>query len=278
MKKDRICYPIDAGGLFYPLLRSKKSESIFTITLLMLDDVDPVALSQATEEALKRFPTMAVRLRAGYSKHYFEHNSLSLPIVEWDGKCLVPINRKQNNYHNIRVSFKGKKIVFDFFHSVTDANGALRFIKYVCYEYAKLIGKDVSDIQNVDLDASESEGEIEDSFLKYYKKVPFNMEQVKALIGQKPILLGGVPAEKSFSCRELVAQEVLELAREKKTTVTALLGGLLVYSIVKTREKLDGKKSVILHRENKGNGFPQALRTSCYALCLPAGRDTAHDC
>ena len=246
MKKDRIYYPIDSGALFYPVIRTRRSESIFTYTLLMLDDVNPEMLSKAVEESFLRFPTMAVRLRVSYSKHYFENNKLPLPIREWDGKVLAPINRKKNNYHNIRISYKGKKIVFDFFHSVTDANGALRFLKYVCYEYAKLIGKDVSEITDVDLNSRESEGEIEDSFIKYYQKTSFRLEDIKSLIGEKPITIGGNPAPKTFTCRELVAKEVIDLAREKKTTVTALLGGILAYSIIKTREKIDYRKSLIL--------------------------------
>ena len=246
MKKDRVYYPIDSGALFYPVIRSKKSESLFTFTLLMLDDVDPEKLSLAVEEALKRFPTMAVRLRAGYSRHYFEHNTLPLPIKEYDGKVLAPINRRKNNYHNIRISYIGKKIVFDFFHAVTDANGALRFIKNVCFEYARMLGKDVSDIKDVDINLRETDGEIEDSFLKYYQKTKFDMDDIKSLIGQKPITIGGIPSKNSISCRELVAKEVIDLARSKNTTVTALLGGILAYSIIKTREKIDGKKSIIL--------------------------------
>lgn len=246
MKKDRVFFPIDSGALFYPVIRTRKSESIFTYTLLMLDDVNPEMLSKAVEKSFLRFPTMAVRLRAGYSKYYFENNKLPLPIIEWDGKVLAPINRKKNNYHNIRISYKGKKIIFDIFHSVTDANGALRFIKYVCFEYARLIGKDVSDIVDVDLNARESEGEIEDSFLRYYQKGSFKLSNVKSLIGDAPIILGGYPSKNSFSYREFVTQEIINLAKSKNTTVTALIGGVLAYSIVKTREKLDSKKSIIL--------------------------------
>ena len=246
MRKDRIYYPIDSGALFYPVIRTRKSESIFTYTLLMSDDVNPEKLSIAVEESLKRFPTMGVRLRAGYSKHYFERNILPLPVVKYNGKVLEPINRKKNNYHNIRVSYIQKMIVFDFFHSVTDANGAIRFIKYVCFEYARLMGKDVSDITDVDLNARESEGEIEDSFLKYYKKGSFKLSNVKSLVGDPPITLGGNPSENSFSCREFASQDIINLAKSKNTTVTALMGGVLAYSIVKTRSKIDGKKSIIL--------------------------------
>ena len=97
MRKDRIYYPIDSGALFYPVIRTRKSESIFTYTLLMSDDVNPEKLSIAVEESLKRFPTMGVRLRAGYSKHYFERNTLPLPIVKYNGKVLISFDIINNS-------------------------------------------------------------------------------------------------------------------------------------------------------------------------------------
>ena len=67
-------YPLDNSALFYPIMATKKAQSLFRITVRLKDEVDGTLLEEALNKVLFRFPTYKTRLKKGYAWHYLEEN------------------------------------------------------------------------------------------------------------------------------------------------------------------------------------------------------------
>lgn len=246
MKDKKTTYALDTSSRFYPIFNTKKDQSLFRYTVIMKDDVNPDVLKDSANAALRRFHSMSVKLKAGYAWYYFEHIDTELPIFEFDNTVLSAIDRKKNNGHNIKVSYKGKLIVVDFFHAVCDGSGAMEFLKVMMAHYAKAIGLNPN-LKNVrDLDAITSEEEVENYFHKVYEPIKLKEVNLKELLGDKPILLGGTLAHKSADGISVPQDEIKALCKKYNATVTSFISGVLMYSIARTREHVEKKKSIVL--------------------------------
>ena len=257
MKEKKITYALDTSSRFYPIFNTKKDQSLFRYNVIMKDDINVDVLRDSANATLRRFHSMSVKLKAGYAWHYFEHIDTELPIFEFDNTVLSPIDRKKNNGHNIRVSYLGKMIVVDFFHAVCDGSGAMEFMKVLLANYAKGIGLNPNLEKVRDLDAMTSEEEVENYFHKVYEPIRLKEVNLKELLGDKPILLGGTLAHKSTDGVVIPQEDVKKLCKEYNTTVTGFLSGVLMYSIARTRETIEKKKSIVLMVPiNLRNFFP----------------------
>ena len=74
MKKDKPelkRYRLDVSAQFYPIISTKKAQSLFRLSAVMDKKVDGGILQRAAEDVLVRFPTFKVRLKKGYAWYYF---------------------------------------------------------------------------------------------------------------------------------------------------------------------------------------------------------------
>ena len=62
-------YPLDNSALFYPIMATKKAQSLFRITVRLKDEVDGNLLEEALNKVLYRFPTYKTRFNKGYAWH-----------------------------------------------------------------------------------------------------------------------------------------------------------------------------------------------------------------
>ena len=95
---------------FYPVLTTRNTQSIFRLSALLDDKVDPEKLRQALCEAIVRFPLFKVRQRTGVFWYYFEENEEPFNIFEDDGILLRRIDTKKTNGYQFRLCYFGKKI------------------------------------------------------------------------------------------------------------------------------------------------------------------------
>ena len=58
-------YRLDVSAQFYPIISTRRAQSLFRLSAVMESAVDPEILRAAAEDVLKRFPTFKVRLRKG---------------------------------------------------------------------------------------------------------------------------------------------------------------------------------------------------------------------
>ncbi|MBR7162446.1 MAG: hypothetical protein IKD35_00570 [Clostridia bacterium] len=60
-------YNLDNSALFYPIMASKKSQSLFRLSVVLCDEVDQEVFRQAVVKTMDRFPVFKTCLKMGYA-------------------------------------------------------------------------------------------------------------------------------------------------------------------------------------------------------------------
>ena len=133
-------YRLDNAANLYPAICGKKRPGVFRVSADLHDLIQPLILQQALNITLRRFPGFSVKLRAGLFWHYFIHSSELLNIQEDVSNPCTDISSKENNGFLMRVRYHNSRIAVEFFHSVTDGSGAMKFLKTLIAQYLSLLG------------------------------------------------------------------------------------------------------------------------------------------
>lgn len=228
-------FEIDHSAKFYPIMSTKKAQSLFRISAIMNETVDKDKLQIALNDVLPRFEAYKVRLKKGYAWHFFEYNDAPCKVFA-EETLLKPINPDETNGYWFRVSALGNKIVLEIFHALADGNGALAFLKSIVKRYRELLGVEVDDEGTIDWQSQPHQEETEDSFEKNYKPISFGQMNLKALAGKVPHRIKGTLSKDGYEVSEGVADsaDILKKAKEIGVSFTAYIAGVLAFSIEKT--------------------------------------------
>lgn len=250
--ENKSWHRLDNSGKIYPFNLKNNIQNLFRISAVMKEDVNPDVLTDALQSAIRRYPFFNVCLRRGVFWHYLEELD-GRPEVTADSDLLIKdIDTIRTYGFNFRVSYYGRKISIDCFHALCDGNGCMEFFKTILFEYLRLSGHTIDGQERVLLPNSPVLAEeSEDGFLKYAKKVKLkDLKGVDELRGKKAfnftdfrfdykgtgVVQGTVDTAK-----------LLELSRKHNSTVTAFVGGALIYAICKAKiSKPDGNLPVVL--------------------------------
>lgn len=228
-------FEIDHSAKFYPIMSTKKAQSLFRIYAIMYETVDKDKLQIALNDVLPRFEAYKVRLKKGYAWHFFEYNDAPCKVFA-EETLLKPINPDDTNGYWFRVSALGNKIVLEIFHALADGNGALAFLKSIVKRYRELLGVEVDDEGTIDWQSQPHQEETEDSFEKNYKPISLGQMNLKALAGKVPHRIKGTLSKDGYEVSEGVADsaDILKKAKEIGVSFTAYIAGVLAFSIEKT--------------------------------------------
>ena len=96
-------YPLDNAGLLYSAIQKENYSAVYRFSALMREKVDPVALQQAVDQTMPRFPGFGVRIRRGAFWCYLEPNPAPGPFVRPDmANPCQPVRFKEDNGWLIR--------------------------------------------------------------------------------------------------------------------------------------------------------------------------------
>lgn len=234
-KTQKMRFEIDHSAKFYPIMSTKKAQSLFRIYAIMYETVDKDKLQIALNDVLPRFEAYKVRLKKGYAWHFFEYNDAPCKVFA-EETLLKPINPDDTNGYWFRVSALGNKIVLEMFHALADGNGALAFLKSIVKRYRELLGIEVDDEGTIDWQSQPHQEETEDSFEKNYKPISLGQMNLKALAGKVPHRIKGTLSKDGYEVSEGVADsaDILKKAKEIGVSFTAYIAGVLAFSIEKT--------------------------------------------
>ena len=234
-KKGLRKYKLDTSALFYPIMATKKAQSLFRLTVTLCDQVDGELLRQAIAETMERFPVFKTRLRMGYAWHYLGENTEEVKVFDRSKGVLKPINPKETNGYLFRVVYEGKSIILEMFHGICDGTGASIFFKGFLQRYRQLQGVEVDCENAVDLNAEYSEEENEDAFKRYYTPIKFKDADIKSLTGVKPQLITGTVNPNGYTTETYFGtySQMGKLAKERGVSFTAFVAGVMAYSIAK---------------------------------------------
>jgi len=235
MKKKTNWYRLDNSGMIYPLVITEKTQSLYRIGAKLAEDVNPNFLRVAVNTALERYPYFRVELKKGLFRHYLDENTRAPLIEEDDGVLLKILNFRKNRYFLFRVTYFGKRIFMDFFHGVTDANGAMEFLKTILYYYFKTANDPIPRDNVLTLSSPERPEETEDAFRRYYTKTSFKKGLQKMASGFAFQVRGRQFDYEGFGLVQgtVDTQKLLDRAHFYHCSLTEYLSALALLSVAK---------------------------------------------
>lgn len=222
---------LDNAAKIYPAAMRRNWSNVFRESITLNEDIDPDILQSALEVTVRRFPSMAVRMRKGAFWYYLEQLEHAPGVQEDKPYPILPMKNKDIHTCAFRVLYYKNRIALELFHALTDGNGALVFLKTLGAEYIEQkYGREIPAQKGI-LDRAEEPPleELEDSFLKYSGEVKAGRKEATAyrLTGTKE-----TDGYKNLICMMMDSREVLNTAHQYKTTVTGLMVSVLIAAIV----------------------------------------------
>lgn len=240
-------YKLDNAAKIFPFIYSPKDTNSFRISCVFKEEINSLLLMPSLKKALKRFPTFCVRLKNGLFWQYFDHNS-SVPLIkEEDPNLCLSVHPKKNNGFLFTLSYNGKRLILEVFHSLSDGTGALEFFKCICYYYLVECGYNIQNNGEVLTDEYEKLAlEKEDSFSWSYD------ERIKPHDGEENAyqLKGHFYPDVFSGIVHLIMplDKLKEVTNKYDATITQYLSGCIlkaIYDIYYCRET-NPKKAVAL--------------------------------
>lgn len=214
--------PLDNAAKIYPAARRNNWSNMFRLSASLTEPVDKAVLQTALDVTVRRFPSIAVRLRRGMFWYYLQELETVPPIREESSYPLTRMSRQETRSCAFRVLVHENRIAVEFFHSLTDGTGGLIFLKSLLAEYLQQkygihIPAEHGVLGRLEMP---SEAELEDSFPKYAGAISASRKETTAW------RYTGTPETAGFlnvTCFELDSSKVVELAHAHKVTVTTFL-------------------------------------------------------
>ena len=160
---------LDNAAKIYPAARRRTWTNAFRLSATLTEKVDVEILQSALDVTARRFPSISVRLCTGFFWYYLEELSHAPEIRSEMSYPLENMRDSDLKTCAFRVLVYENRIAAEFFHSITDGNGGLIFLKSLVAEYLhQKYDMEIPTTHGVfDRLAEPTEEEMEDSFLKY---------------------------------------------------------------------------------------------------------------
>jgi len=231
---------LDNAAKIFPAVKRKNWSNVFRLSATLFEPIEPSVLQSALEVTANRFPSIAVRIRRGLFWYYLEE-IIKVPKIKQD----EPYPCSNMHFRDIRkcafrVLYYENRIAVEFFHALTDGNGGLVFLKTLVAEYLSQKHSKIFTSGYGVLDRMEepTEGELEDSFLKYEGQVKCSRRETNSYH------LTGTKERNGFldiTTGILDVNEVLSKARFYKVSLTTLLVSVMIASIVEIQDEAQPK-------------------------------------
>ena len=234
---------LDNAAKIYPAAQRQNWSNVFRLSTTLSEEIDCAVLQSALDVTVRRFPSMATRLRRGVFWYYLEQLQNAPQLRQEYSYPLTRMQRREVHRCAFRVIVYKKRLAVEMFHSLTDGSGALIFLKSLLAEY-------LQQKHGIRIPAEEgvlgrleepTEAELEDSFPKYAG--PLNASRRENTAWR----LSGTAEEEGFlhlTCFRLSVAEALAKAHEYGVTLTAFLSAVMLDALqqLQAQQVSDPKK------------------------------------
>lgn len=226
-------YKLDLSAIVYPTLQRRDFSSVYRLSVVLKEEIDPEVLQKALDMTLPRFPTYKAAIRKGLFWRYLEPNHRPGPFVQPDVKnpC-QPMYFKANNRYLVRVYYYRNRISFEAHHSLGDGTGGMCVLETLTATYLRLLGHD--EIRNegfvLDINAEPEPGELEDAYMRYA-----NAKVCPPRLQEKAYRVRGT-AEPFYTLNIIdgimSVREVMEVSKRYHCTITEYLNAVLLQALL----------------------------------------------
>lgn len=231
-------YKLDLSAIVYPTLQRRDFSSVYRLSVVLKEEVDPQVLQKALDMTLPRFPTYKAAIRKGLFWRYLEPNNRPGPFVQEDVKnpC-QPMYFKANNRYLVRVYYFGKRIALEAHHSLGDGTGGMCVLQTLTATYLRLLGHE--GITNggfvLDIHEEPDKEELEDAYMRYA-----NAKVCPPRLGEKAYRVRGT--KEPFYTLNIVdgilsVSQVMAVAKKYNATITEYLNAVLLYALLQKQEE-----------------------------------------
>lgn len=234
--KKEVWYKLDLSAIVYPTLQRKDFSSVYRLSVLLKEEIDPALLQKALDMTLSRFPTYKVAIRKGLFWRYLEPNNRPGPFVTPDIKnpCM-PMPFKANNRYLLRVYYYGRRISLEAHHCLGDGTGGMCVLQTLTAVYLGLLGHSITPSGFVlDIKSSPESEELEDAYMRYA-----NARVRPPRPGEKTYRVRGT--KEPFYTLNIIdgimsVREVMAVAKKYDATLTEYLNAVLLYALLQKQE------------------------------------------
>lgn len=222
-------YKLDNAALMYPLVARGESISIFRVSALLRDPIDPVELQYAVNDIAARFPTICGSVKNGFFWPFIDRPTIPItvkPQTKVPGRPMKVDSRRSQ----IRVNYIGNQISVEFFHSATDGTGGIIFLNSLLRRYFQRLGYKIDCTNCFDYRDIPSLEEIRDNFAAVTVKKnpppcpkPVKSKKLNGTLqrGGKYVTVHGV----------MSASQLKSVAKQHNATVTEYLGAVQLMAL-----------------------------------------------
>ncbi len=232
----KIWYKLDLSAIVYPTLQRRDFSSVYRLSVVLKEAVQPDILQKAVDLTLTRFPTYKTAIRKGLFWRYLEPNYRPGPFVQKDIRNFcMPMPFKAGNRYLLRVYYHGCRISLEAHHCLGDGTGSMCVFQTLIAVYLRLLGHQISNGGFVkDIEEAPSPEELEDAYMRYA-----NAKVAPPRPGEKTYRVRGTKA--SFYTFNVIdgimsAKEVMNVAAGYKATITEYLNAALLYALLQKQQ------------------------------------------
>lgn len=232
----KIWYKLDLSAIVYPTLQRRDFSSVYRLSVVLKEPVNPDILQNAVDIALKRFPTYKTAIRKGLFWRYLELNDRPGPFVQKDIRNFcMPMPFKAGNRYLLRIYYHDCRISLEAHHCLGDGTGGMYVLQTITAVYLRLLGHSISDGGFVkDVNVPPSPGELEDAYMRYA-----NAKVCPSRPGEKTYRVRGTRAPfYTFNVIDgiMSVKEVMNVASKYQATITEYLNSVLLYALLQKQQ------------------------------------------
>ncbi len=227
---------LDNAAKIYPAAKRRTWTNVFRLSATLTEPIDTDILRRALDVTARRFPSISVKLCTGFFWYYLQELSVAPEIRS---EVSYPLeNMRDHDLHTcaFRVLVYENRIAVELFHSITDGNGGLVFLKSLVAEYLQQKYDIMIPATHGILDRLEepSAEEMEDSFLKYSGKVGLSRMEADSykITGTKEP--DGFHHNVTFLMN---VEEIHKAAKEKGVSITVFLTAAMLQAVMEIQEE-----------------------------------------
>lgn len=229
-------YKLDLSAIVYPTLQRRDFSSVYRLSVLLKEPIQPDILQKAVDQTLPRFPIFQTAIHRGFFWRYLTPNYRPGPFVQPDIRNFcMPMSFRANNRYLMRIYYYGNRISLEAHHCLGDGTGGMYVLNTITANYLRLLGHSISNDGFVkDIHEKPDPEELEDAYMRYANaKVcpPRPSEKTYRIHGTKePFytfnVIGG----------SMSSSQVLQVAKQYHASVTEYLNSVLLYALLQKQQ------------------------------------------
>jgi hypothetical protein len=221
-------YDLDVTGTYFAALQTRGWKPMHRLTAVLRQPVEPLILSAALEETMRRFPYYSVSLEKHFFAYRLVHRPLSFHPADDGG---VPFDPARHGDALLCLCYHGRTVSLEMRHTLADGHGAMVFMKTLLVCYFRLLGTDVPQCPDIpDINEAPDPAEFEDAYSRFRARGAGRLPRE----GPAYRLPGhAVGSNNRYAVTGVVStRQVRDKARERGANVTEYLAAALAQALV----------------------------------------------